>query len=197
MVGNNANVRTALILPQSFFARSVLEVAPELLGKVLIAPRGEGIITEVEAYDGPQDLACHARFGRTERTVVMFGPAGVWYVYLCYGMHFMLNIVTGDAGYPAAVLVRGVKRVKGRKGVKGDDELDGPGKVTKAMGIDGRFNGLPADEASRLFIEDRGIFVPDASIRRTPRIGVSYAGAWARKPYRFVYTPPVLSPVIS
>ena len=100
------------MLDQSFFQRPVLDVAPDLLGQSLCLQTQQGIeryyITEVEAYDGPEDKACHGSKGLTERTKVMFGPAGHWYVYLIYGMYWMLNITTGDEGYPAAVLLRGV-----------------------------------------------------------------------------------------
>lgn len=133
------------------------------------------MITEVEAYDGPEDKACHASRGRTARTSVLFGPPGHWYVYLCYGIHEMLNLVTGPEGYPAAVLIRGV------------EGFVGPGRVTKALGIDRRFNTRPADRAAGLWIE-RPSRAPDpAQILATPRIGVDYAGLeWASKPWRFV-----------
>jgi len=162
------------ILSQSFYARSVLDVAPDLLGKYLISDYGEGIITEVEAYDGPKDLACHGRFGKTDRTEVMFGPGGYWYVYLIYGMYHMFNVVTGKDGYPSAVLIRAVSN------------WNGPGKLTKAMNIDKSFNGVKIDPASKLWIEDRGIEVKESDIIKKPRIGVDYAGKWAKKPYRFL-----------
>ncbi|OGJ54639.1 hypothetical protein A3D11_01325 [Candidatus Peribacteria bacterium RIFCSPHIGHO2_02_FULL_49_16] len=155
----------------------MLEVAEDLLGKTVVCKKGrtivEGMMTEVEAYDGPQDKACHAAKGCTARTQVLFGPAGNWYVYLVYGMHWMLNIVTGNEGYPAAVLIRGA------------GEWNGPGKITKAFGIDKQFNGKTATEETGLWIEDRGVIVPKNSIERTSRIGVDYAGEWAKKPYRF------------
>lgn len=162
------------VLPQKFFERPVLEVAPDLLGKFLVSPLGEGMITEVEAYDGPNDLASHGRFGKTKRTEVMFGPAGVWYVYLIYGMYQMLNIVTGHEGYPAAVLIRSA------------GEWKGPGRLTKSLEIDQTVNGKRAEPRSKLWIESRGIRVRSEDIERTPRIGVDYAGEWARKPYRFL-----------
>lgn len=164
----------ARVLTQEWFRRPVLDVAPELLGTYLVTDASEAMITEVEAYDGPEDKACHAHRGMTQRTKVMFGPAGHWYVYLCYGMYWMLNIVTGEEGYPAAVLIRGVTGAK----------LDGPGKLTKAWAIDGSYNGKISDPSSGLWIEDRG--VRSTEIERTPRIGVDYAGEWAAAPYRFV-----------
>jgi DNA-3-methyladenine glycosylase len=109
----------------------------------------------------------------------MFGPAGVWYVYFIYGVHWMLNAVTDDEGYPAAVLIRGA------------GAWSGPARLTKALAIDKSFNSRPISSTSALWIEDRGFKVPRESIRRTARIGVDYAGAWAQKPYRFVLEPPL------
>ncbi len=168
-----------LILEQAFFARPALTVARDLLGKVLVRERGgeriEGIITETEAYVGPHDLACHASKGMTPRTAVMFGPAGHWYVYFIYGIHWMLNVVTDTEGYPSAVLFRGVQ------------QYSGPARLTKALAIDKSLNGLPASEGAGLWVEDRGLVVPRKRLQRTARIGVDYAGPWATKPYRFVY----------
>ena len=139
------------------------------------------MITEVEAYDGERDLACHARVGRTRRTAVMYGPGGVWYVYLCYGVHEMLNLVVGPCDWPAAVLIRGV------------EGCHGPGRVTRALGIDRRLNGVAATETGELWIEDRGVRVPRRLVRATPRVGVDYAGPiWARKPWRFHFDPAAL-----
>ncbi len=165
------------MLSPEFFARPTRRVARELLGKYLVR-RTDGVtvaymITEVEAYDGPHDKASHASKGRTARTAVMFGPAGHWYVYLCYGMHWMLNIVTGQEDYPAAVLIRGV------------EGYVGPGRVTKALGVDRTQNTLSATRASGLWIEDRGVQVPRRRIATAPRIGVAYAKEWADKPWRY------------
>ena len=165
-----------MILPQSFFARSVLEVAPDLLGKYLVTSTGVYMITETEAYDGPEDKACHGSRGLTERTKIMFGPSGHWYVYLIYGMYWMLNVTTNEEGYPAAVLIRGI------------ESYDGPGKLTKGLGIDKTVNGLPSSEATGLWIEDRGVVVTKDQIERTPRIGVEYADEWASKLYRYILT---------
>jgi len=166
------------VLAGAFFGRSALVVAPQLLGKFLVRREGDreivAMITEVEAYAGEEDLACHASRGRTARTEVMYAQGGVWYVYLVYGMHEMLNIVTGLSGNPHAVLIRGVEGV------------NGPGRVTKAFGIGRAFNKKSASRESRLWIEDRGVCIPKKDIERTPRIGVAYAKEWAQRPWRFV-----------
>ena len=168
------------ILSAEQFVGATETVARELLGKYLVRRyRGRELaylITETEAYDGPHDLACHAARGRTGRTEVMFGPAGHWYVYLCYGIHWMLNIVTGPTEYPAAVLIRGV------------EGISGPGRVTRALHVTHTLNTKPATPTSHLWIEDRGIVIPNTHIEQTPRIGVAYAGTWAHKPLRFVLT---------
>lgn len=162
--------------------KRVVACARWLLGKYLVRRRPDGsvdahLITEVEAYHGERDLACHARAGRTGRTEVLYAAAGVWYVYLCYGIHEMLNLVVGPAGWPAAVLIRGVAG------------LHGPGRVTKRLAIDRRLNRAPATPASGLWLEDRGVRVPRASVTATARVGVDYAGEiWAKKPWRFVIT---------
>jgi DNA-3-methyladenine glycosylase len=175
------------ILPPAFFNRPVLKVAPELLGKYLVRRIGRGQasktialpITEVEAYDGPHDKACHASKGRTARTAPMFGPGGRFYVYFCYGIHWMLNIVTGPKGYPAAILIRAA------------GGINGPAKLTKHLQISKSLNKKPADKASGLWFEDRGTNrskdrIAKKDIKRSPRIGVDYAGpVWAKKPYRF------------
>jgi DNA-3-methyladenine glycosylase len=169
-------------LSSDFFSRPALAVARDLVGKFLVR-RLDGndvaaVIHETEAYVGPHDLAAHGSKGRTPRTEVMFGPAGRWYVYFIYGIHWMLNVVTDRVDYPAAVLIRGA------------GQWDGPAKLTKALAIDRSFNAEPVSTASGLWIEDRGYRVPRGRIRRTPRIGVDYSGDWAAKPYRFVMDPP-------
>lgn len=167
------------ILKKEFFNRSALDIAPELLGKYLVRKVGKKEtalkITEVEAYDGHEDKASHAHKGKTERTEVMFGEPGVWYVYLIYGMYNMLNIVTGPKEYPAAILVRGV------------ESINGPGKLTRELKITRSLNKKVANKASGLWIEDRGEVVVKNNIKKTPRIGVSYAEpVWSKKHYRFV-----------
>lgn len=162
-------------------AKKTVALARALLGKHLVRRHGDGrlegrMIVETEAYDGERDLACHARVGRTKRTQVLYAAGGVWYVYLCYGIHEMLNLVVGPADWPAAILVRGV------------EGAIGPGRVTKALGIGRSLNGKPAtDAASGLWIEDRGVRIPRGAVTATPRVGVDYAGLeWAGKPWRFV-----------
>ncbi|MCR4306607.1 MAG: DNA-3-methyladenine glycosylase [Candidatus Yonathbacteria bacterium] len=166
------------VLSEKFFARSTLAVAEELLGKFLVRKYGEReeahMITEVEAYDGHLDRASHASRGKTERNEPMWGPPGRFYVYLIYGMHEMLNIVTGRRGYPAAVLIRGVEGFRG------------PGILTKALRINRTLNNKKADKKTGLWIEDRGVKIPSRDIKKSPRVGVHYAGpVWSKKPYRF------------
>ncbi len=163
--------------------RNTVALARWLLGKLLVVAGPPGStprrlrICETEAYHGPADRASHARRGRTPRAAVMFAPGGVWYVYLCYGVHEMLNLVTGPEGWPAAVLIRGIEGVSG------------PGRLTAAHRLDRRFNGRPADRTAGLWLEDDGWVVPRRAIRATPRIGVASAGPeWAAKPWRFVLT---------
>ncbi len=171
------------ILTSAFFTRPTLEVAEELLGKFLVREsNGEvtfGMITETEAYDGFDDMASHASRGQTARNAPMFGGAGVWYVYLVYGMHEMLNVVTREKTYPAAVLIRGASGSTG--------EICGPGRLTKHLNITHELNNKLAVRETGLWIEDRGVEIPKNAIKKTPRVGVKYAGEeWANKPWRFV-----------
>lgn len=167
------------ILKPDFFNRKTLVVAKDLLGKYLVRKNNSKIkrykITEVEAYIGPHDLACHSSKGRTPRTEIMFKSAGHFYVYLTYGMHHMFNIVTEAKDYPAAVLIRGV------------ENISGPGRLTRALSITKDLNGKLAISKSGLWLEDRGEVIKSSQIKRTPRIGINYAGPiWTPKPYRFV-----------
>jgi DNA-3-methyladenine glycosylase len=181
-------------LERSFYARPALKVASDLLGKVLLRKLGRkrlgGMIVETEAYVGPHDLACHASKGHTPRTSIMFGPAGYAYVYMIYGFHFCLNVVTGDEGYPAAVLIRGVEPLENvdlMRQLRNNPEREtniasGPGKLCKAMSIDKQLNG--EDLAGRvLWIEDRNFSIGE--IRTSPRVGVDYAGEYKDKPWSF------------
>jgi DNA-3-methyladenine glycosylase len=162
------------VLPQSFFNRNVLKVAENLLGCYLVREGQRSMITETEAYDGCDDLACHASKGRTKRTEIMFGEAGRMYIYLIYGMYWMLNIVTGPKDHAAAVLIRGI------------EEANGPGKLTKKLKITGKLNGKKLGSASGIWIE-RGKKIPKNKIEKTARIGVDYAGPnCAKKEWRIV-----------
>lgn len=174
-------MRPYKILPQTYFNRSTLAVARSLLGKYLVRQHGgrtiAGTIIEVEAYVGPHDLACHASKGRTGRTDVLFGPPGIAYVYLIYGMYHCLNVVTERVDYPAAVLIRAVE-VEGQL-------IDGPGRLCRALSIDRSLNRIDMTAGRHLWFEDRGAKIPIGKIGAFPRIGVSYAGKWAEEPYRF------------
>ncbi len=166
------------VIPKEFFNRPVLEICPDLLGHFLCVKienktvRAE--ICELEAYDGPEDKACHASKGKTARTEVMFGEAGNFYIYLCYGVHWLLNIVTGPVDSPAAILIRGVS------------QWTGPGKLTKALHIDKRFAGKAATPKTGLWFEENPDRDENYPYETTPRVGVDYAGDWANKPYRFI-----------
>lgn len=132
------------------------------------------MITETEAYIGPEDRACHSSRGRTQRTEPMFDGPGTIYIYFTYGMHHMLNVVTGPKGFPAAVLIRGL------------EDVNGPGRLTKQWGIDKRFNHRPLKKKTGLWIEDRGARIKKTEIAKTPRIGIDYALEWKDKLFRFV-----------
>ena len=169
------------ILPQSYFSRSTLMVARSLVGKYLVRANGNGTVAgriiEVEAYVGCEDKACHASKGRTARTEVLFGPPGISYVYLIYGMYHMLNVVTEKTEFPAAVLIRAIE-VDGQL-------IDGPGKLCRVLEIDRSLNRLDMTHGQSLWFEDRGMRVSSKQVGTFPRIGVDYAGAWAKKPWRF------------
>ena len=184
------------MLGRSFYDRPALDVARDLVGRVLVHRRPEGLtagrIVETEAYIGPDDRASHASRGKTRRNAAMFGPPGHAYVYLVYGMHWCLNLVTGPEGAPAAVLLRAVEPVEGiermrarRTKARRDQQLtSGPGRLCQAFAIDGSLDGADLCAAdSTLYVEGRG---RRAGVLVTaPRVGVSYAGDWADKPFRF------------
>ncbi len=166
------------IIKKTFLERNSVIVAEELLGKFLVRKIGSKkislMITETEAYDGFQDKASHASRGRTKRNAPMFGPAGRWYVYFIYGTHWMLNIVCGKNGYPSAVLIRGA------------GDISGPARLTKFLKIGKKFNNAKAAIKTGLWLEDGGVKIKPAEIKKLPRIGVAYAGpVWSKKPYRF------------
>ncbi len=168
-------------LPAGFFQRNVLEVAPELLGKNLIRQFDDGqqkkyVIAEVEAYSGDGDLACHASKGKTPRTEVMFREGGLVYVYLVYGIHWLLNIVTGKEGDASAVLIRGL------------EGIEGPGRVGKALCLDKSFYGENLFKSNRIWIENSEKKV---EFTISPRIGINYAGEpWVSKPWRYLLISP-------
>ena len=165
-------------LTKNFFNRPTLRVAKELLGKFLIRRTGRkkirAMITETEAYCGPEDLASHASKGRTKRTEIMFGSPGFAYVYLIYGMYHCLNIVTEKKDYPAAVLIRAVDA----------NGVNGPGKLCRFLKIDRTLNGEDTIKSGKLWIED-GQKLKPAQIGRSKRAGVDYAGSYKDKPWRF------------
>ena len=169
-------------LPRHFYDRDTTVVAQELLGKWLIHASGGGErvgkIVEVEAYLGAHDLAAHSSKGLTDRTKIMFGPPGHAYVYLIYGMHHCMNVVTERAGNGAAVLLRALEPVKNLA-----DKTNGPGLLCRAMGIDRRLNGhdLLSDD---FFIAEPNESAKFSSVKR-PRIGVDYAKHWAKRRLRF------------
>ena len=168
-------------LDHAFYARDPRVVAQALIGKYLVhaSPRGlrGGRIVETEAYLGPEDKASHARFGPKGRSHLLFGPAGVAYVFLIYGMHECFNVVTGEVGQGSAVLIRALEPLLGT------DRCDGPGRLTKALGIDRQHNGMPLIDRG-IYFEGRGEGSP--RVIATARIGVGYAGAWARRKLRYV-----------
>lgn len=185
-------------LPTSFYLNhDVVILAQTLLGKVLVTEiedlRTSGIITETEAYRAPEDRASHAFGGRrTARTETMYLPGGHAYIYLCYGIHHMFNVVTGPAEVPHAVLVRAIEPIDGlevmlqRRGLSSPAPrlTTGPGSMSKAMGITTQLDGvLLTDEV--VWIEDHGITLPPERIVAGPRVGVDYAGPDAELPWRF------------
>ena len=161
-------------LNYDFFHRPCLEVAHDLVGKLLIH-NGEMLrISETEAYCGEADTACHAHKGRTKRTEVMYGDAGTIYIYLCYGMHWLLNIVTGEKEQPEAVLIRACV------------EAPGPGRLTKKLGITGTLNGKSVVDSEELWLADDG-FVCNVSTDK--RVGIGYASQEDQeRPWRFKLT---------
>lgn len=192
-------------LPIEFYAREdVILISEELIGKVLCTNvKGKitkGIITETEAYAGITDKASHAYSGRrTERTEIMFGPPGISYVYLCYGVHSLFNVVTNQANIPHAVLIRGVFPIQGidqivsRRRVEQPKHkiADGPGKMSQAMGIEYKTHNCLDLLGDQIWIEDYGFKVLANEIKTGPRIGIDYAEEDALLPYRFLLKDPV------
>jgi DNA-3-methyladenine glycosylase len=164
-------------LGYDFYHQDVLQVAPGLIGKYLVRKFNDGnfirsMITEVEAYRGEEDLGCHASKGRTARTEIMYHTGGVIYVYLIYGMYWMLNFVAGQENIPQAVLIRGLDKIKG------------PGKITRKLKIDGSFYGASLIDSGLIWVENDGI---EAEYIAKTRIGIDYAGEiWKNKLWRFI-----------
>jgi DNA-3-methyladenine glycosylase len=181
-----------------YLHNDVVTIARSLLGCKLYSNINGvitgGIITETEAYEGITDKASHAYGGiRTNRTEVMYQKGGITYVYLCYGIHYLLNVVTGDLNNPHAVLLRGIYPLTGSSTMlrrtnkkKVDYNLtNGPGKLTKAMGIDTEYNGISYN-GSKIWIEEGDFEINPEDISSRPRIGIDYAEEDAKLPYRFV-----------
>ena len=169
------------------FYRSTLQIARDLIGKFIVRSyrgrRVSAMITEVEAYKGPKDRASHAYGGRhTPRVEALYADGGTVYVYLVYGMHWMLNFSTASPGRPEGVLIRGILAdLDGERKL-----LAGPGRVTKYLRIDNKLDGADVIDSRQIWLEDRGVRIPAKSIRRGPRIGVDFAGPyWAARPWRF------------
>ncbi|MGN0676868.1 MAG: DNA-3-methyladenine glycosylase [Ruminococcus sp.] len=164
-------------LDKEFFHRDCLEVAPDLVGKIIVHRLSDGteiraVITETEAYRGEEDKACHASKGRTPRTELLYGESGIIYIYLCYGMHWLMNIITGEKDFPQGVLLRAGKN------------LTGPAKLTKYLKIDKSLNGKNIYSNPDIWIEDDG-FRP--KIKTAPRVGIDYAGEyWKNVEWRFI-----------
>lgn len=185
------HVGTKLMSPRlsrRFFQRNTLKVARELLGKYLVRAdaRGSilmvGRIAETEAYQGVKDKACHASWRKRETCAVLWGDAGHAYVYFTYGLHWLLNLVTEREGFPAAVLVRAVEPIAG---LKPSAKLNGPAKLTRALAIDGSFNGEDLVRSRRLWLADGGEKIGRGKIKAAKRVGVDYAQEYQDKPWRF------------
>ena len=152
-------------LKLDFYLQDALDVGPQLIGKLLVRKLDDGTIlkqriTETEVYRGEEDTACHARFGKTKRSSPLYESGGITYVYLCYGIHYLLNVVTGKKDEPQAVLIRTI------------EDYNGPGKLTKALQITKELNGIDLTRSSELWIEDDGF---KAEYTRSPRVGIDYA----------------------
>ena len=164
-------------LPASFFERDCLDVAPALVGKLLCRQMEDGSIkrlriSETEAYRGEEDTACHAHKGRTKRTEVLYASSGTLYVYLCYGIHWLMNVITGEKEQPQGVLIRAC------------EHAEGPGKLTKALGITGVYTWKTIEASSDLWFEDDGL---RPCIQTAPRVGIGYASPEDQAlPWRFI-----------
>lgn len=175
--GRPTKMQNTSRLSRTFYTRDVLEVARDLIGKDLVVSGQDGIsgrfeILETEAYRGEEDIACHASKGKTSRTEVMYREGGLVYMYFIYGMYWMMNIVAGERNNPQAVLIRAI------------EGYNGPGKLTRDLGIDGTFYGEDLTVSQRIWLEKIG---RKCNIITGPRIGIDYAGEpWKSRPWRFV-----------
>lgn len=166
-----------MILSSDFFHRDALEVAPDLVGKIIVRKLSDNSIvkvriTETEVYRGEEDKSCHARFGKTSRSIMLYRESGLIYVYICYGIHHLMNIITGEVEQPQGVLIRA------------GENLNGPAKLTRYLHIDKSFNGQTIYNNPKVWIEDDG-FKPN--IKTDKRVGIDYAGEeWSSKPWRFI-----------
>ena len=185
------------LLEREFFTRNTLQVAREILGarlvRVVDGERLSGIIIEVEAYQGEQDLGCHASAGLTPRTQVMYGPSGYAYVYFTYGMHWMLNFVTEGEGVPAAILIRSLVPVEGlgyiamqRVGRPRAEWTNGPAKLCKAFNITGAENGMDICRLGGPIWVERNQTIQESSVTNSPRVGLNNVPEpWKSIPWRF------------
>lgn len=180
---------------RKFFHQPTLTVAKDLLGKFIVHKKGSreyiGMITETEAYLGPKDRASHSFGGRrTKRTEIEYGRGGHVYIYLVYGMYWQLNFTTREADIPECVLIRAVVPVeKGELRWEKYKQTNGPGKLCNYLHLDGSFYGEDLVKSKRTWLEDRGVKIKPAQIKKGPRIGIDYAGpVWAKKPWRFWIT---------
>jgi len=164
-------------LEETFYRQDVLHVAPQLVGKLICRRLEDGVvlrgrILEAEAYRGVEDMACHARHGKTDRCALLFEAGGISYVYMIYGLHWLFNVVTGEKDVPQAALLRALA-----------PPLDGPAKWTKAFSVTKRQNGLDLIRGQEMWLEDDG-FRPN--IKTLPRVGIDYAASpWKEIPWRF------------
>ena len=184
-------------LPESFYDRDTVEVARGLIGKTLVRQEGKtrisGMIIETEAYRGEEDLACHCRVGRTPRTEIMYGPAGRAYIYLIYGMYWLLNVVTEGVGKPGAVLIRAIEPLEGleviakrRAGQGRKSWTDGPGKLSRALKIEGDLNGANICQAPGPLYISEGPEIALETIQSGPRVGLeSVPEPWKSIAWRF------------
>jgi len=147
-------------LPYEFYHRPCIDVARDLIGKVIVCNGKRLRISETEIYWGEEDTACHAHKGRTKRTEILYGESGVIYVYLCYGIHWLMNVISGEPGHPQGVLIRAC------------DGFEGPGRLTKRLQIDGSFNYRSASQDADIWFEDDGT---DCSVITDKRVGIGYA----------------------